>query len=165
MKLRFEAIDGKGRVTRGVLRADSEEEARDLLMAEEIYPKRFEECPEDLAPTWAPKVRRQRGGQSLPDGERRAVRHCFETVLLAGGVAGKLGLSESGEAVVFETRDGEPQRFPIDDIEVSSVHGLLSRQFTITFNNGKTMVWEAGSIFRGTEAPALVRHIQSRKKN
>lgn len=164
MKLRFEAIDGKGRVTRGVLRAESEEDARDLLMAEEIYAKRFEECGEDVPPTWAPKVRRQRGGQAISDAERRPVRHCFATTLRAGALAGTLGLSESGEAVVFQVGDGDPQRFSIEDIEVATVHGLLSRELTITLNNGRSLVFDAGNIFRSSEASSLARHIQSRKK-
>lgn len=57
MKFRFQAIDGQGRVLRGVLRAESEEDARELLLGEEVFPKRLEPAGEDEPVTWAAKGR------------------------------------------------------------------------------------------------------------
>lgn len=166
MKLQFEAIDGKGRVVRGILRAESEEDARDLLMAEEIYAKRLIPCPEEATPTWAPKVR-ARSSRPVPEAERLPVRHVLQTALREAGAApqpGRLGLTESGEAVVFEPASGDPRRWTIDEIEVATVHGLIVRELTITLNNGRSLVFDGGTVFAASEAGSLAKHIQSRKR-
>lgn len=167
MKLRFEAIDGRGRVTRGVLRAESADEARELLVEEQIYAKRLEPVGEEVPLTWAPKARRTRGGNA-PSSDERPVRHLYNTTMHRPGepmVAGRLGLTESGLAV-FEPADAMigALAFPVDSLEVVALTGLVARRLRLVLLNGRTIEFEAGTVFADSAITAITRHLQSSRK-
>lgn len=166
MKLHFEAIDGRGRVTRGVLKADSEQDARDRLMAEEIYPKRFTPAADDEPITWAPKVRRtagtQRGGSA--DSDLRPVRHCRRVQRLRAGeapVEGTLGLTEDGR-LVFQSADQlviEPA-----DVEIANHRGFPQRILEVMLVDGRLLRFTAGTLFASSETSAIAKHLNAKPK-
>lgn len=165
MRYRFTAIDGKGRVVRGVMAAESEAEAREILIEDEIYPKQLEEASEEKV-TWAPKRRIQ---QKLEDArkaggteEKQASpeRAIFHTVALFGfensPVSGKAGLTESGD-FIFQATTGESVRLNPDKTEVVNLSGFPLRVLRFTTLDGRIFEFRAGLILTCAEAKEIER--------
>ncbi len=151
MKLRFQAIDQNGRVVRGVLRADSEAEAREMLLAEEAFPKKFDEVPEDEQVTWVSKTwvkekhaRTQARGEenvTLPAGVSTA------TAALNDGTGVYKGrFAISGSVLYFET-SGLVRQWPAEKIEDARVTGFPDRWLMVSLLDGSLLEFRAGFIF------------------
>lgn len=170
MKFRFQAINERATVVRGVLRADDAEHARNLLFGETLFPKSVEEVSEDEKVTWIPRQQVMRrheerrdgaadGPPRLPVDTRRA-----PTSLVTGGrgVRGNLGVAPTGEVVFEASGDAAKSRvFRAEDIEMVRVSGFPARWLQLFLVNGELVEFPAGflltgAVFKAARA-ALVR--------
>lgn len=158
MKLRFQAIDEKGRVVRGVLRAESADDARDLLLAENIFAKKLEPAEESEELTWAPKVRREaRTSPNAAAAAPKAVRALFDTTAVLGFETdrrGRAGLTETG-ALVFEAAGHDPLVIPAAEVEAATLAGFPRRLLRVTLLSGRMYEFTAGVLFASSSARAV----------
>jgi hypothetical protein len=171
MKFHFTAIDSRGAVMRGVLRAENEDDARDLLLSEDIFAKQLEPAPEDEKVTWSAKGRvKKRLADAATWNQQKAqeneepVAAVFETLALTGydaPVRGRAGLAESG-AFVFQPLLEGKERLHLGpaDLETVSVSGYPGRVLRLTLVSGRMYEFAAGFFL--TRAGA--REIQRRLK-
>lgn len=163
MKFHFQAIDEKGRVQRGVLRAESAEAARDVLLAENIFAKKLDPADEAETVTWAPKVRREnRGGSAADSASAKPVRAFFETTALLGFEMprrGRAGLTEQG-AFVFEC-SGEPALvLGAADVEAVVLAGFPYRVLRLTLLSGRMYEFAAGLLFANSSAKEALKALR-----
>ena len=170
MRYSFQAVDEHGRVTRGVLKAESEEQARELLLDENVFPKQLEPAAEDEKVTWAPtrRIKEQYAARSSAGREeKRPVRAIFETTLLFGTdeapLPGKAGLTEQDE-FVFNPRQGEPFNFSREEVEVAAIRGFPIRVMRITMLNGRMYEFQAGMIIANGSAKEIARTLSPKGK-
>lgn len=166
MKLRFQAIDQGGRVVRGVLRAESAEEAREFLTGENLFPKTLNECAGEERVTWAPKSRIKEalaaGGHRDSDSPPRIVAASFRTVAVMGfdaHTAGEAGLGEAGD-FVFLPDSGAPLRIAPGELESALVAGFPARVLRLTLINGRMYEFRAGILLAKGGARSIVRAIR-----
>jgi len=158
MKYKFQAIDSQGRVVRGVLSADSEDEAREFLLSEELFGKRFEEVDDSDAVTWAPKKLRMEKHQAsvtpsdelkIPEGVKRS-----ETVMHVGGksVRGALAI-ENEDSILFESKDSEEdsRRIEKNRVERAELSGFPARFLRIYMIDGDLIEFSAGFLHAGPQ--------------
>jgi hypothetical protein len=169
MRYSFQAIDEQGRVIRGVLRAENEEEARELLLGENVFPKRLEEAEEGVKVTWAPKGRikaqyEQRGAGGSAEEPAKAVRALFSTTLLFGmegaPVAGRAGLTEQN-GFVFEA-PGRRLQFAREEVETAAIGGFPGKVLRITLLSGKMFEFRAGVLLAAGSAREIARTLKSK---
>ena len=165
MKFQFTAIDSGGRVLRGVLRAENEEDARDLLLSEDVFAKQLEPVDEEEKTTWAPKKRikerlaNPNTWSKQGEGEKEKPISCvFNSRILSGfgaGASGQLGLSESG-ALVFQNSEGEALfQAAESEIELALVCGFPLRVLRVVLLNGKMLEFSAGRVFATSSAKSI----------
>lgn len=171
-KFTFNAVDTSGRILRGVLRASGEEEARLLLLENQVHPKQLEEAPEDAEVTWAPKpVRKEddpashfyKGSGALES----PVRMVFPTRLLdknIPGPAGSAGLTRSG-GFAFQSEENEAASITIDagEIEIARIEGFFPRVLRIFRLNGRMVEFSVGKLFAHSAAKETMRALNKRQ--
>jgi hypothetical protein len=164
MKLRFQAIDSNGRVVRGVLRAEDDAAARDLMREEGLFAKTLEPVDEEEKVTWSPRNRikaamESRTGDSAE--ARRIVRSAFATRALSGvegAPSGEAGLSEAGDFVFSPVGDAaEPLLIRREDAEQAVVSGFPVKTLRITLLSGKMYEFAAGMLLANGGAKDVVR--------
>lgn len=151
MKFRCVAVDEGGRIVREVLRADSEEDARELLLGENLFPKQLEPVPEETKVTWVSRRRVQENIDKrrvqTGDGETGTERPLVfgRTTLLraGGGTEGTLSVFAGGE-VVFEPRGGEKRIYRAQDVEAARLGGFPLRRLRLYLLNGELFEFTAG---------------------
>lgn len=171
VKLHFIAIDGGGRVVRGVLRAESEEEARELMLGENLVARKFEPADENEKVTWAAKgaiKARLAAGSSSGIAERSThpEAHVFSTRLLraAGNVEGTAGLDAAGDFLFVPKAGGEEMlRVRGEDVEVATIHGFPGRVLRLTLITGRMLDFAAGFLFASGSARAIARQFRGKK--
>lgn len=173
MKFRFTAIDSGGRVLRGVLRAENEEDARDLLLSEDVFPKSLASVAEEEKTTWAPKKRikerlaNPNTWNKQGEGEKEKPISCvFKTRILSGsgaGASGQLGLSESGALVFQNSKEESLFQATEAEIELASLCGFPIRVLRVVLLNGKMMEFRAGRIFATSSAKSIAARFGGRK--
>lgn len=155
MKFRFQAVNESGNAMRGVMRADSEDDARQRLLAQNIFPKHIEPAPEDEKITWASRSPSEiRPGSSwrhpgptkvdMPQGTR-----LLEAVYNQHGspVRGQLGVTPQGK-VGFRSKDGETEFWlEREDVEGVYLRGFPFRQLQIVRVDGDDLLAPAGFLF------------------
>ncbi len=166
MKFRFAAIDGTGRVLRGVLRAEGEEDARELLLSGDVYAKTLEPADEEEKATWAPRARimSRHASAGAAAAELRPVAGLFPTRCVAGhgaGSAGEAGFAESGEFVYTQRGGGKPLVVSPGEIEVAALAGFPRRLLRLTLLDGRMIEFDAGFLFASGGARGAVRRLRS----
>lgn len=168
MRWRFKAIDGGGRVVRAVMAAETEEEARELLLGENVFPKRIEPAGEDEKVTWAPKERikaRIAAGQlgTRKTDDTKPIRAIFDTTCVTGFSAplqGSAGLAEDGTFVF--AAGSESLRISPDQVEVAAISGFPRRLLRITLLSGKMYEFVAGFLFAKGASKLVARSFRQR---
>jgi hypothetical protein len=169
-KYRFSAVDTAGQIKRGVLKAASLEEARDLLFDNQVQPKQLVEAGDDEAITWAARpVRREDDPAShFYRKEAKAappVRALFPATALGGSLAGKRGrggLTADG-SFAFQADGEAPLTVAREDLEVATLSGFLPRILRIIRIDGRMHEFSVGILV----APAGARETRKtlNKKN
>lgn len=168
MKFRFVAVDGRGRVLRGVMRAESPEDAREIMLAEEVYPKQIEPAEEEEKATWAPRERikaRATGAATWAEKKKqedeRPVRAVFRTIGLFGTIgAGQAGLSDSGAFVFIPASGGEKFTVAAAELEDARVMGFPRRVLRLTLLDGSMHEFTAGIFLTGSHAKETATHLK-----
>lgn len=172
-KFRFEAIDTAGQVKRGVLQALSQQEARMVLLDNEIHPKRLEEVGGEEKVTWAPKRRRREEDPASHFYKGAAdftppVRALFDARILLGekrGTRGRAGMTGDG-SFSFESADGKPENsFAVAraELEVARLAGFLPRVLRLVRLDGKMHEFAVGGLFAPAGAKELVKQLKTRR--
>lgn len=166
MKFRFAAVDQGGRVFRGVLRADSEEHARELFLLEDCVAKQLEPASEDERATWASKRAVVARAASAPAaaGEAAILSDRFAAVAVSGFPdrdSGEAGLGAGGE-FVFRGAAFSATIRP-EEVERIQLCGFPVRLLEFTLLSGKTMAFRAGILISHASARAIVVKFLSRK--
>jgi hypothetical protein len=167
MKFQFTAIDQGGRVRRGVLRAEDEDDAREKLLADDIVPKELGPADEDEKVTWAPKSR-YKARQATPEtwnqprkeSEARPVAAAYQTTAFTGfsGITnGEAGLTEDRDFVFVPAGGEETLRLAPEELELALVTGFPRRLLRLTLLSGKMYEFAAGMIFTTPEAKEIAR--------
>ncbi len=177
MKYRFRGIDQTGSVLRGVLRADSEEHARELLLGEGVFEKGIEPAGEEEKVTWVPRQRilsraEQRPGMdtggAVTEADARPVRAVFPTRAVHGyesPTPGKAGLTEHGVFVfVPEAGGGEKLVAGPRELEMVTLAGFPFVVLRLTLLSGRMYEFEAGFFFAKGNARAIRKELTSRLK-
>lgn len=170
MKLRFAAIDQQGRVIRGVLRADTLEEAREALMGEGIFPKTLDAVDESEKVTWAPRSRiRERlasaQGGGFSAGDKPPLRDTlFPTTRHAASASapGRLGLAEDG-TTIFQPTDGPEERLTAADLELATAAGFPARRLRLVTLDGRTIEFTAGFLLLNPRARKVLAALKGKK--
>lgn len=174
MKFRFVAVDGRGRVLRGVMRAENPEDAREIMLAEEVYPKQIEPADEEEKATWAPRERikaRASGAATWAEKkkqeEERPVRAVFRTVGLFGTIGpGLAGLSDGGSFVFIpEKATGEKFVVTLWELEDVRVFGFPRRVLRLTLLDGSMHEFTAGIFLTGSHAKETANHLKKLLKD
>ncbi len=169
MKFRFEAIADGGVVTRGVLRAENEDEAREILLGEAVFPKSLEATSEDEKVTWAPaslvKEKLEKHRQSFEqtevsfsdDSPKMEVTCLFG---LGGYHRGRVGVSRSNE-LVFEPASEKVEMFSVkrENVEVVRYMGFFPRRVQVVLLNGKTYEFSCGQLFVSSTMKQIIRRV------
>ncbi|MEO8376535.1 MAG: hypothetical protein ABI579_02605 [Candidatus Sumerlaeota bacterium] len=161
-RYRFQAIDETGRVVRGVLRADGDDSARDILRDEALFPKTLDAVSEDEKITWSPRNRIKAAAQRPASVARnnappRIVRAPFDTECLRGFehvAAGEAGLADD-DRFVFQPKGAAALTISADEVEQVSIAGLLSKRLSIVLVSGKSYEFTAGTIFSKASAKLI----------
>ena len=151
MKFKFAAIDQTARVVRGVLRAESHEEARDLLMGEQVYPKQLSPVGDSEPVTWVPRTRvLERARASSP---------AVAEQVLVGPVEVSLGSLSvvTGGTLVLKKAGGEVLRFASSEREEVRVLGWPVRVLRITMLTGQMYEIRAGLFLTAGWARAVTK--------
>lgn len=162
-RYRFQAIDGTGRVVRGVLRADDAESGRSVLREESLYPKTLEEVSDEEKVTWSPRNRIKAAvhGSAASHGEAvaRIVRAAFATECVRGydkSLVGEVGLADDDRFLFQPKEHGhEPLVISAADVEQVSFTGLMTKLLTIVLVSGKSYEFTAGSVFPNSSAKLI----------
>ncbi len=161
MKFRFEAIDEQGNVLRRVLRAESEEGAREALLAEGIFPKRVEPVAEEEKVSWSPKAAardlqqrvhglKDRNAASEPD-----IRERLAATLRRGEKAHRGSLViRSDNSILFEADELKIEMHR-DKVETARIAGFPLRVLRVSMLDGELLEYPAGLIF----APSFHKRI------
>jgi hypothetical protein len=152
MKFRFEAIDERGTVIRHVLRADSEDNARETLLAEGIFPKRIEPAPEDEKVSWSPRaaarqLQQRVHAQGQPNTSEPQTRQTLHATLHRGNQTHRGTLTtRSDNSILFQSGDFEILIHP-DKVETARVAGFPLRTLRIAMLDGELLEFPSGLLF------------------
>ncbi len=171
MKFHFTAIDGNGRVVRGTLRAGNEDNARELLLSENIFSKKLEPADEEEKITWFPRKKilertaaANAAGQTK---EQRCVANTFPTTILGGEHAnhsGEAGLTEDGDFIfVYTDNKADPIIVSPDQTETIDILGFPTRTLRVTLISGKMYEFNAGLIFANGSARQIKLQFKQKK--
>ncbi len=173
MKARFVAIDEQGRVKRGVLSAENEDEARLALLEDGIYLKKFEAASDDDKVTWVARKKIQQKHQRVQQAhtgksgseEETPTKLRTETICLFGLESpsnGTIGMAKSGNAV-FQSQDQE-HRVVLDatEVEVISISGILAKKLRVVLISGKMYEFSAGFIIAKSNIRELCKKLSSK---
>ncbi|CAN5333939.1 hypothetical protein BH09SUM1_BH09SUM1_34090 [soil metagenome] len=167
MKFKFQAIDDAGRVVRGVLRAESAADAREMLLEENCFAKTLDEVGEDEKLTWAPRERIKRRAQEASSHSGSSVdttirASSFQTTAVRGfseSTIGKAGLTEAGAFAFHPRGEGaEPLLIAAEQIEQASVTGFPARVLRIVLLSGKSYEFSAGYFVANSVAKSIAAH-------
>ena len=163
MKFRFEAIDERGMVLRRVLRAESEEAAREALLAEGVFPKRIAPVGEEEKVSWSPKAaarelqERVHGLREGPAAGEPEVRERLTVSLRRGSevMRGTLGI-RSDNSVLF---DGDGTRIVMERerVETARIAGFPVRVLRVCLLDGDLLEVAAGFLVAGAFHKRVVR--------
>lgn len=163
MKFRFEAIDERGTVMRRVLRAESEEAAREALLAEGVFPKRMEPVGEEEKVSWSPKAaarqlqERVHGLREAPGAGEPEVRERLAVSLRRGNemLRGTLSI-RSDNSVLF---DGDGTRIVMERerVETARIAGFPVRVLRVSMLDGDLLETGAGFVVAGPFHKRVVR--------
>lgn len=173
MRFRFQAVDSRGTVVREVMRAESEEEAREILLEEELFPKSLEPVGEDEKVTWASRDRviRKAGaaaaqitasvprvGVSVPH-VHTTLHHGSESI------QGLLGLSED-DTLLFQPDQANAATVVLtpDRVEDARLAGFPLRQLRVFQLDGDLLEFPAGFLFSGPLYRRIVAKYRRVKK-
>jgi len=156
MKFRVQAIDAGGRVVRATLRAESEDEARAMLLAEEIFPKRVEPAAEDEPVTWTSKtwvkdkMERARGSASSAESIRIPAGASTSATTLVEGAARTRGRFAAVAGTLYfepEGRAADTRSWSADRIETALIQGFPARRLVVCLVDGGLLEFDAGFLF------------------
>ncbi len=177
MKFRFRGIDETGSVVRGVLRAEGEEHARELLLGENVFEKGIEPAGEDEKVTWVPRMRILSRAEERPgmqpagarDADAQPVRAVFQTRAVHGyekPVAGKAGLTEDA-TFVFSPEGGGAERFVArpEELETVQLAGFPFVVLRLTMLSGRMYEFEAGFLVASGNPRAIRKELAGRLKS
>lgn len=158
MKFKFAAIDHTARVVRGVLRAESESDARDLLMGEQVYPKQLSPADDAEPVTWVPRTR-------VLERARAASAPTADEKLLFGPVRVPLGFISitATYAINLTLRTGEVLHFTPADLEEVRVLGWPRRFLRITTLTGQMYEIPAGIFLTAGWAQLFIKTLDKAK--
>ncbi|MEQ8822222.1 MAG: hypothetical protein RLY93_18460 [Sumerlaeia bacterium] len=167
MKYEFQAIDSRGTVRRGVLRAESEEEAREFLLGEELFPKTIGPADEECKVTWTPRQRIKRqleakSGGGEPARSQGKVLAEGAAALLRNGqrAVGTLTVTAERELAFTPRGQGEPVVLPAEKIEQASFRGFPFRWLVVTTLDGALYEFPAGFLLPGRVYRVAVRTLK-----
>lgn len=175
MKFRVQAIDESGRPREFVVRADSEDAAREALLADAVFPKRIEPADDDEKVTY---VSRTKVEERLASARREAgpapavapdrIPHdapVFRTAFTDGRSAQAAWLAVPGPGKVMAalgSRDAKPIVLTRDEVEDARLAGFPLRVLRIFALDGRLFEFRAGVLFSHPVAKAA-RKALSRK--
>ena len=158
MRFRFQAVDSRGNVVREVLRAENEDEAREILFEEELFPKSLEPVGEDEKVTWVARERVMRrqseaAAKATETAPRisGAVPHTNTTMHRGPeSTQGLIGLREDG-TMLFQPDRTEHATVVLTpaDVEDARLSGFPLRQLRIFQLDGDLLEFPAGVLFAG----------------
>ncbi|MCB2155432.1 hypothetical protein KQI84_11135 [bacterium] len=158
MRFRFQAVDSRGRVVREIMRADNEEEAREILLDEELFPKSLEPVGEDEKVTWVARDRvKRRAGEAAARATETAPRvsgsvpHAHTTLHRGNeSVQGLLGVRED-DTLLFQPDKSNEATIVLtpDRVEDAQLSGFPLRQLRVFQLDGELLEFPAGFLFSG----------------
>lgn len=156
MKFRAHVVDSQGRPRCEVLRADSEEEAREILLGEALHPKRIEEAGEEEKVTFVSRRRvearlEERRTASALEGDERIVSlgPATRTVLTRDLIRTPGTVAFSGGTLAFEPDEGGdsgPLRLTAEDVETARLQGFPMRRLSVFLLSGGLLEFSAGVL-------------------
>lgn len=153
MKFRVHTIDASGRPRTEVIRADSEEEAREILLGEALHPKRLEPVDESEKVTF---VSRKRVEEQLE--QRRAATgteasppplEMVRTVVTRDGIRTPGDIGFAGSTLHFTPDPGgdcDPLQITSEDVETARISGFPARTLQVFLLNGELLEFSAGVL-------------------
>jgi hypothetical protein len=160
MKFQFEAIDEAGRPVRGVLRADDELAARDVLRGEGLFPKRVSTVSEETRTTWAPRRRPAPAADNSMAAMPAAVRRQRVMLRAPGGWRrGELAFPADGVLLFRADDEAGSEVVALDTIEVARLVGFPWRRLELVLVTGRTLEFPAGVVFARPFFRDLVRAV------
>lgn len=167
MKYRVQAIDSKGRVVRVVLRAESEDEAREMLLAEELFAKRLDEAPDGEAVTWVSKTwvkdrleRARSGAAAAGESPRIPSAAATAPTTMADGHRAVRGRFAAHDGRIYFEPEGRPQDTRVwqpESIETTRIAGFPARRLCVFLIDGSMVEFAAGFAFAGAAFKAAAR--------
>ncbi len=169
MKYAFQAVDQKGCIVRDVLRAEDEDQAREMLLAEGIFPKSLEPVDDETRVTWTSREwlrhRREEGGASeseddfsLPGEGPRGPASMRRGERMIGGI---LGVRPTGE-VVFRAKTGTADSVVLrpERVEEAKIVGFPVRWLRVYLVDGDLLEFPAGYMLSGGVFKAACRALR-----
>lgn len=159
-KFKFQAIDNSGRLVRGIMRADDEGSAREVIEGTGCFVKRIEQVAEDAAVTWTARKRsveldaeaRQAVRDRIASDDRPKVSHTMPQArarLDAGdGISDGVLALEGIHRVLFAPQTGLPATIVLtrDDVENAWMTGLMPRRLAVAKLTGELLIFESGKM-------------------
>lgn len=174
MKFQFTAVDSGGRIVRGVMRAENEEEARELLLGEDVFPKKLNEVGEEEKVTWSPKGRikaKVADAATWNKGAAKIDSNIDDLLLTTTAVTGfdrplqgAAGLNADGDFVFQPRQDGETLVVRPSELEILSISGFPRRLLRLTLLSGRMYEFTAGLFLSTANAKAIVRQLSANVK-
>jgi hypothetical protein len=166
MRFRFVAVDSGGRIVRGVLRGDSEQDARESLLADDHFPKSLEAVADDEPVTWASRGRFRARQQAAAAESPRVVAETRLTSLIGvcEGEAVTLRLSSDGAFQVIAGAGVVAASIHVDRLELAAISGFPGRVLRLVTLDGISYDFHAGWVLAQRSARLLLQRLNEQRR-